>query len=115
MLPAAHRLKETKEFQNILHRGRRAVGQFFTIRYLFLPPTAKSKFGFIVSTKVSKLATRRNHLKRLLRENIRTQFLTSFSRPISAVIIAKPDIIDKNFWQIQQDLQRVFKQISVLQ
>jgi len=114
MLPPSHRLNATKEFQNVLKKGRRLFGQFVTVRYDFLAAPAKAKFGFIVSTKISKLATRRNRIKRLLRENIRTDFLPRLVKPLKAVIIAKPEIVDKDFWQIKQDLEQLFSKTHLI-
>ncbi|MFA4930862.1 MAG: ribonuclease P protein component [Patescibacteria group bacterium] len=109
MLPAANRLTKRQDFQSILKNGRSGWARYFTIKYQVSDANQPARFGFIVSTKVSKLATRRNHIKRLLRENIRVSFLPKLKRNIQAVIIAKKEIIDKDYHQINQDLTYTFK------
>lgn len=109
MLPSANRLVNTKDFQTILKKGRSGWGNYLTIKYNTIKSDEDSKFGFIVSTKVSKLATKRNQIKRLLRENIRTDFLRKIKKPIWAVVIAKREIIDKNYQDIKKDLAYILK------
>ena len=108
MLPKQHRLVSAKDFQRTLKKGRRLTGQFVTIRLESISPSKPTQIGFIVSTKISKKATDRNRIKRLLRENIRTEFLPNFRKPFQAVVIARQNIIDKDFWQINADLKKIF-------
>lgn len=109
MLPAPNRLIQTGDFQYVLKKGRSGWGNLLTVKYRLVKPKQDSKFGFIVSTKVSKLATKRNYLKRILRENIRTEFLPKLKKPIWAVIIAKKEIVDKNYQDIKKDITYILK------
>lgn len=70
MLKAEQRLSRQKDFDRVFSQGR-----FFSEGTLSLKmvrgPYAVSRFGFIVSKKVSKKAVVRNRLKRRLRESVR--------------------------------------------
>ena len=66
MLPAINRLKSDKDFKNIFKSGRTLENQFLRVKFLKNHKNI-SRFGFIVSTKISKRANIRNTLKRRLR------------------------------------------------
>lgn len=69
MLPQKQRLQKEKEIEEILKKGRSQKEAFLllkSIKNVF----ENSRFGFIVSQKVSKNASTRNKVKRRLREII---------------------------------------------
>lgn len=70
MLKKEHRLAKTKDVKAAFEQGRGFFNPNFSVRH-----SAKGKkhkrFTVVVSTKVSKNATARNRLKRLVREFIR--------------------------------------------
>jgi ribonuclease P protein component len=72
MLPAPHRLKGRKDFNDLFRKGR-----FFSNDVLMLKVAAgekrdnPSQFGFGVSTKFSKKAVERNKTRRWMREAVR--------------------------------------------
>jgi ribonuclease P protein component len=69
MLPRENRLSEEFDFRRLRREGQRSGTPFFNF---FLIPNQKgpARFGFVVSSRVSKLATRRNRLKRILRAQV---------------------------------------------
>ncbi|MBU0648137.1 ribonuclease P protein component [Patescibacteria group bacterium] len=113
MLSRQHRLTSKQDFDRITKTGRKVWGQYLIVKYI--PSAEHSKFGFIVSTKISKKATQRNRIKRILRENIRLHFLPKQTKHIEAVVIAQKKIIGKNSSEINQDLQSIFKRINQLE
>ena len=78
MLEKKYRMLATRDFERVFARGGLVPGPFFLIRYL-KRGRPESRFGFVVSTKVSKKAVERNTLKRRLREIARgaTPFLST--------------------------------------
>ncbi len=70
MLPRGRRLTSDYDFRKVKSRGTRINTPFFTFLYLRKDGMAPSRFGFVVSTKVDKRATRRNRIKRLLSEGL---------------------------------------------
>jgi len=67
-----------------------------------------TRVGFVVSKKVHKRATKRNRIKRLIRENIRLMLknneLAQLNNYQSLIFMAKEDILDKNFEEIRNTI-----------
>lgn len=102
LLPKNQRLKKPAEFSAVYQNNQtRAKGQYFivlTFSHFYtvaneptsdtiaevLPP---SRLGVVVSKKVSKLAVRRNRIKRLIRESYRHK---THPKGFDFVVIAKP-------------------------
>jgi ribonuclease P protein component len=93
-LPQRHRLKGRRVFDRLYRTGRRIHGTHLVLRVLaadhsLLPPESRShspsgwRCGVVVSGKVSKLAVRRNRLRRLLQEHLLRELpaTTSAGRP----------------------------------
>jgi len=112
MLPKQHRLKKQKDFEKIFEQGRGARQEEIIIRFL---PNQKefSRFGFIVSKKVSKKAVIRNRIKRLLREAIR-YILPDLKQGFDVVVIALSGIEKKNFHQIKEMLFNIFNKVDLI-
>jgi len=61
-----------KEFDLLYKRGKTAKGSFFSLRFLENKHIGdKTRFGIVISTKVSKKAVERNRKRRQLKEIIR--------------------------------------------
>ncbi|MEB3317969.1 MAG: ribonuclease P protein component [Cyanobacteriota bacterium] len=80
-LPQKHRLRGTKVFDRLYRQGRRFHGTWLTLRvlpavpHLLSPrdrphPASPWRCAVVVSSKVSKRAVRRNHLRRLLQQQL---------------------------------------------
>ncbi len=67
-----------------------------------------TRVGFVVSKKIHKRATKRNRIKRLIRENIRLMLKNSELEEInnyqSIIFVAKKDILNKNFEEIRNTI-----------
>ena len=67
-----------------------------------------TRVGFVVSKKVHKRATKRNRIKRLIREIIRQMFknneLAEINNYQSLIFIAKENILEKNFQEIRNTI-----------
>lgn len=110
MLPKINRLKKNKDFEQVLKRGQFFRQDFLTLK--ILPNKLKNnRFGFIVSSKVSKKAVLRNKIKRRLRALILSQLNELNKIPVLAdiVIIAKPGAERKSFQEFQQAVDKIFK------
>ncbi len=60
----------------VLRKGRKFFGPLFTMRMYFPDGAATARFAIVVSTKVSKNATRRNRIRRMIREWLRMRLPT---------------------------------------
>ena len=73
----------------------------------------KSRFGFIVSKKVSKKASQRNKIKRRLRK-IFMDNLKELKESFDVVVVALSGIEKKEFSQIEEAVSRFFKKIKII-
>ncbi len=102
MLPKENRLKKEKEFEAVFKGGRTLKGKSVFLKYL-INGTDKTKVGFVVSKKISKLAVERNKAKRRMREIVRLR-KNSLKDGLSIVIISLPQIKDMTYREIKEDL-----------
>lgn len=109
MLPKTHRLTKKRDFDAVFKRGKSVKADFLFVRALasVLP---QSRFGFVVSNKVSPKATVRNKIKRQLRSAC-AQVLPLLKKRADYVIVSTPNIAGKNFSQIQQAVGEALKKI----
>ncbi len=103
-LPQKHRLRGFKVFDRLYRQGRRFHGTWLTLRVLpevahLLPPRDRPhpasawRCAVVVSSKVSKRAVRRNHLRRLLQRQLLSEPPVPL-RPSWLVFSLKPGSLD---------------------
>ena len=109
MLPKENRLTKKKDFDIVFKEGKSVKGEFLLVKIL-KSHLKKSRFGFIVSKKISNKAVERNKIKRRLRKAFSDR-LKSFSGSLDVVIIALPGILEKNFSEIEQAIAKLFKNL----
>lgn len=86
MLPKSNRLPSS-EIRTVMRRGKRIVNA--SIQLIFLPnQVGTPRFAFVVATSVDKRATKRNRLKRLMREAA-YRLLAQIRGSVDAVVIAR--------------------------
>lgn len=105
MLPKENRLKKEKEFEAVFKGGRTLKGKYVFLRYL-INGTDKTKVGFVVSKKISKLAVERNKIKRRMREVVRLK-RNSLKDGLSIVIVSLPQIKEAPYKEIKEDLENL--------
>lgn len=110
MLAKKNRLTGQKNFAQTVKLGRGINDPLFLIKAL--PNNLKnSRFGIVVSNKVSKKATLRNRLKRQLRSLIFLN-LSRFEKPLDVVIITRPEIKDKKYSEIKEKIFLALEKLS---
>ncbi len=109
MLPKANRLTKKKDFDKVFLEGKGAKTVSLIGRALKnnLP---ESRFGFVVSKKISLKATVRNTVKRRLRQAVALQ-LGSFPGGVDIVIVTLPTIAKKDFTEISQEVSLLLKKL----
>ena len=113
MLPKVNRLKKNKEFERVFKKGQSFREGFLILRAV--PNNLKnSRFGFIVSSKVSKKAVVRNKIKRWLRVAILSELkkVDKTRELVDIIIIVKPGTIIKNFQEVQGVINKIFKKLE---
>lgn len=112
MLPKQYRLPLRTE----LHRVQKE-GEVFHFPYFGLLIAKNdlnlSRFAFIISKKIHKRATKRNRIKRLLRESVQL-FLARIKPGFDAVFLVKKRILAKDFQTLQSAVEKSFKKTGLL-
>lgn len=88
MLSRDHTLKGEKSFEEVQKKGKVFQSQSFGVAYLKREDKEFSKFGFVVSNKVSPDAVNRNRIKRALSEAVR-QSLKEIKKGNNIVFLVK--------------------------
>jgi ribonuclease P protein component len=113
MLCKKNRLKRKSDFENILKNGRSARADFLSIKFIGnkLPD---SRFGFIVSKKVSNKATRRNLIKRRLRNSVRLK-IGAIKTGFDVIFLAAPEIKNKKYKEIDEAIGKTLISAGLLE
>lgn len=111
MLKKIYRLTKDKEFDNVFKHGQAGFDKIVGIKAV-RNQTDKSRFGIVVSAKISKKAVERNKIKRQIREIIRAR-LDKIKSGYDIMIISLPDILGKNYQEIEESISRNFKRLGL--
>lgn len=110
MLKKQHRLAKTKEIKAVFERGRGFFNPNFSVKFNPERP-AGARFTVVVSTRVSKNATLRNRLKRLVREFIRLN-LNGFKSG-DYVVSVKPQALKTTSQELVLSLEKLLIQAKI--
>ncbi len=112
MLKKYLRLAKQKDFENVFEKGR-----YFSEDLLSLKAARNdfdySRFGFIVSNKISKKAVARNRIKRLLRESVRLLY-KNIKPGFDGVFISKNKAVGKSFEEMGLCVEKLLKKSGLL-
>ncbi|MFA4833808.1 MAG: ribonuclease P protein component [Patescibacteria group bacterium] len=104
-------LKKDKEFDKVFKSGRSSFSKILGVKAVANGLTA-SRFGILVSNKISKKAVERNKIKRRIREVIRLE--TSEIKPgFDVVIITLPPILGESYQEIEEAIGSNFKKLGL--
>ncbi len=111
MLSKNNRLKKRDDFDGVFKRGRKFKEDFLLLRVV-KNNFQKSRFGFIVSQKVSKKAVLRNKIKRRLRAIVEAK-IPKIKEGLDIVLIADPGLEKKDFWELEEITGNIFKKAGL--
>ena len=111
MLGKKNRLNKKKDFDNVFQKGKSFKEDFLILKFC-QKKSNQIRFGFIVSQKVSRKATLRNKIKRRISELVR-QRLEKSKKGLDVILIAVPGIETKDFWEIEESLNKLFKKSGI--
>lgn len=106
MLPSNLRLKKKKDFERVLNLGHTSGGEFFILKQA-PNDLSFSRFGFVISVKVSPKAADRNKLKRQVSEIIRLN-LKEIKIGFDVVMIFKRPALGKEYLRLEKELIALF-------
>lgn len=121
MLPKENRLNRKADFTQVSKRGEVVQSKNFGLAYLKTGGSEASKFGFIVSNKISKKAVDRNRVKRTLRQivrelvgNVSNGLAPSSLNGLLFVLLARKSILDASQDELKHELEGKLKQMGAL-
>ena len=112
MLPKNNRLTKKKDFEYVFKKGR-SFKEDFLILKIVEKHLGQIRFGFVVSQKISKKASLRNKIKRRISESVRFK-IGKFKKRLDGILIALPEIEKKDFWKIDEIIEKLFKKAKIL-
>jgi len=112
MLPKENRLVRKPDFEKVKGKGKKFQSNLFGL--LVLPnEEEKSRFGFVISKKLSKRAVKRNRVKRILREQVRI-ILTKIKPGFDVVFLGKKALLESGSEKVGLEIKRLFGKASLL-
>lgn len=112
MLAAKYTIKDSERIEKVKKKGKLFQSENFAISFLKVGDT-HSSFAFIVSKNISKLATQRNRIKRVLSETVR-QNLKYIKEGYDIVFLPKKKIIKKQTSEIMHEVIDAFKKANLV-
>ena len=112
-LNRALRLRKGSDFQRVRQQGRSITSRLLILAWVPNEVTTL-RVGFVVSKRISKLAVKRNHIKRLLSEAIRP-VLPEVSGNWDIVISARQAIISADLSTLQHDIVTLLYRARLLE
>lgn len=112
MLPKTQRLRARKDFDVLWKHGRAVYGHALGIRFAPNRRT-ESRFGVVAGLKVSKRATRRNLLRRRVREALRKEFAPRL-KGFDIAVIARPGSTDRSYAELRDELASLFRRAHLI-
>lgn len=103
MLASKYRLKKKVNFARCEIDGLLTQSKFFGVEIYNRKDNENSRFGFIISTKISKKAVIRNKIKRIISDVIRTK-LSIIKEGLDVIFLIKPSIVKLNRNDIQKEV-----------
>lgn len=111
MLVKKNRLKKEKDFKEVFDKGKRFKQSFLYLK-IKNNKLKLSRFGFIVSKKVSLKAVVRNKIKRRLRELIKAQ-LPKIKNQVDGIIVVMPHP-EESFEELRELVNKLFKKAGLI-
>lgn len=115
MLPKENRLSSDFDFRRVRRFGKGHPTPFFSVFVLRddKEPEAPPRFGFVVSTKVSKRAAKRNRIKRILRDEV-SKLLPDISPGVLVSFWIRVKALDAPPDRLRLKVKEVLKKAQVL-
>ncbi len=108
MLEQKYRIRKKKDIEKIFKKGKNLKQDFLILKSL-ANNLGFSRFGFIVSQKVSKKASIRNKIKRKLRESIRLKIKPD-GKSRDNLFIVLPGL---EIRQIESNIEKILKKAKI--
>ena len=111
-MPKANRLTKESDFKLLAKKGKPFYSPQITFK-LLKNNQQESRFGIVISAKVSKKAVVRNQLKRRISEILRLS-LAKIKPGFDVMILINKALIEKNYQEIEKELNSLLKKTKLL-
>lgn len=112
MLAKINRIKKKKDFEIIFKNSKSFKTSLFIFR-IMKNSLGISRFGFVVSKKLSKSAVVRNKVRRRLSEAIKAE-INNIKPETDLVIIALPGVEKKEFSEVKEAINNTLIKTRLL-
>jgi ribonuclease P protein component len=109
MLAREHTLTGQKNFDKVKKDGKVYQCKDFAVAVINTSKEDLSRFGFVISTKMSKLAVQRNRIKRAMSEAVRYN-LKDVAKGYDVIFLVKKSIMNKSTEEIMRQVKEFLLQ-----
>lgn len=113
MLSSQNRLRLDSDFKRVKEKGKLFQSENFAVAIYDRGDENDSRFGFVVSTKISKSAVARNGIKRTLRSGV-VSVVSRVKRGVDVVFLVKSVILNKKQEEVIPEVERAMKSANLL-
>ena len=110
MLSKENRLKKKKEFNLVFREGKSIDNKYLRIK---VKKIEEKKIGFVAPIKIFKKATKRNEIKRKLREAFRP-LVKRLDEGVGIIIIGKKAVEDKSVQETTEIIEDILNSSNFL-
>lgn len=112
MLSKKNRLDKIS-FQWVFKKGRRREFPYFNLIFFKNTDLTENKFGFVVSSKISKKAVVRNKLKRRAK-SAAFKILNNLNEPSVLIFIFKKESLNLDFLALFKEIELSLKEVRLI-
>lgn len=113
MLASKYRLTGNDNFERVKKDGKVFQMNFFGVSLVDRKDSQPSRFAFIVSKSISKLATQRNRIKRALGEAVNHE-IKYVNKGFDVVFLAKTNILNQSTEVIMREVKNSLKDMGLV-
>lgn len=113
MLHKENRLHK-REVEIVFKKGKSIKEGFLILKFIENQKKEhkRPRFSVIVPVKVSKKVSKRNRIKRQIRESLRRKINLVKRKEVDGLIIAQPQISGKTYKEIDENLEKIIKKLN---
>ncbi len=107
-------IRSKREFELVRKKGRSFLGRFFSLCVLSQKEKdGTTRFGIIISLRVSKKAVLRNKKKRQIKEIVGKN-REKIKKGYLCVLVAKKSILESSYQELERDLVFLCKKAGII-
>ena len=109
MLASEFHIKKQGEISRAMRMGHKVHRMWYTACLYYRGDFEVPRFAFVISNKISKLATSRNRIRRIFNDTLRYN-LKNIPKGIDIVFLAKPELASQMSESVQKDIEEFVTQ-----